>query len=409
MIEFTLLKRSRRSAARLGILKTPHGEVATPAIVPVATNATIKTLRSDEVLATGSQMLISNTYHLHIAPGESVVKAAGGLNKFMNWPRPTMTDSGGFQVFSLGFGRDLGVGKVSRAAGKLPSPFLDKIARAVEKGHQPNHVAITDDGVRFRSPLGGAELFLGPRESIAIQEKLGADIIFAFDECTPPRVTRAYMQTALDRTHRWAKQCIDAKRSRQALYGIVQGSVFKDMRQASARYINKLGAGGAFEGFGIGGDLGDTLAAAEAASGSKKAGKQKANTRTILEWTLPLLDQRKPRHLLGIGKLEDIETIVKAGVDTFDCTVPTHYARRGIAFVTGGGRLDFNKAPFLRDKLPVDPKCDCLVCANYRRNYIAHLIRAGEVTGGALLTFHNLYFFNAYVERVREKIRKGLL
>jgi queuine tRNA-ribosyltransferase len=397
MIEFTILKKSRRSRARLGVLKTPHGEVLTPSLVPVATNATIKALRSDEVLATGTQILISNTYHLHISSGgkgEKIIKSAGGLNKFMNWPQPTMTDSGGFQVFSLGFGRDLGVGK-----------FIDrdKIERAIEKGHQPNAVKIDNDGVRFRSPTTGEELFLGPRESIAIQEAIGADIIFAFDECTPPRVTREYMRGALDRTHRWAKQCIEARHSKQALYGIVQGSIFKDMRQTSARFINKLGADGGFAGFGIGGDLGDTLANGAGASGAAKVG-----TRQVLDWTLPLLDPRKPRHLLGIGKLEDIETIVKAGVDTFDCTVPTHYARRGIAFVSDG-RLDFTKAALLRDKNPIDPKCDCLVCANYRRNYIAHLIRAGEITGGALLTFHNLYFFNAYIERVREKIRKGIL
>jgi queuine tRNA-ribosyltransferase/7-cyano-7-deazaguanine tRNA-ribosyltransferase len=399
MIEFTLVKKSRRSKARLGILKTPHGMVETPSLVPVATNATIKALRSDEVLATGTQMVISNTYHLHIAPGEKIIKSAGGINTFMHWPRPTMTDSGGFQVFSLGFGRDLGVGK-------LTTSFPGKLERAVRRGHQPSAVTISEDGVRFRSPLTGDELFLGPRESIAIQEKIGADIIFAFDECTPPQVTRAYMKEALDRTHRWAKICIEAKRSSQALYGIVQGSVFKDLRQMSAKYISKLGGDGGFAGFGIGGDLGDTLAATEG-SGSKRIG-----TRTILEWTLPLLDPRKPRHLLGIGKIEDIETIVRAGVDTFDCTVPTHYARRGIAFTSArenGGRVDFGKAALLRDKGPIDPKCDCTVCVSYRRNYIAHLIRANEITGGALLTFHNLYFFNAYVARVREKIRKGVL
>jgi len=445
MIGFTILKKSRRSRARLGLLQTPHGEVLTPSLVPVATNATIKALRSDEVLATGSQMLISNTYHLHLAAdgkGEKIIKSAGGLNKFMNWLRPTMTDSGGFQVFSLGFGRDLGVGKVAPrkatlakrpAATNATSPakratanaattgataknFPSKLERAtdriadsiIDKGRQPNAVKITDDGVRFRSPLTGEELFLGPRESIAIQEKIGADIIFAFDECTPPRVTREYMRAALDRTHRWARECIAARRTDQALYGIVQGSVYKEMRQESARHIAKLGADGGFAGFGIGGDLGDAL------------GTSKVNTRQVLEWTLPLLDERKPRHLLGIGKLEDIETIIKAGVDTFDCTVPTHYARRGIAFVSrgasvatdvsaAGGRLDFNKAALLRDKNPIDPKCDCLVCVSYRRNYIAHLIRAGEITGGALLTFHNLYFFNAYIAGIREKIKKGSL
>lgn len=381
MFDFTILKKSRRSRARLGILTTSHGAVETPAIVPVATNATIKALRSDEVLATNTQILISNTYHLHISPGEKNIKSAGGLNTFMHWPRPTMTDSGGFQVFSLGFGRDHGVGKITKF-------FPGKLERAIEKGHQPKSLVITDDGVRFRSPLGGEERFLGPKESIAIQEKIGADIIFAFDECTPPGATRDYVRTSLTRTHRWAKMCVAAKKSKQALYGIVQGSQFKDLREESARFVNKLDV----QGFGIGGDLGES----------------KTGTKKVLDWTLPKLDQKKPRHLLGIGHLEDIEIIVKAGVDTFDCTVPTHYARRGIAF-TSSGRVDFNKAPLLSDKNPVDPKCECLVCVNYRRNYIAHLIRANEITGGALLTFHNLYFFNEYVRKIREKIKRGLL
>ena len=185
-------------------------------------------------MRTNTQILISNTYHLHIEPGEKViVKAAGGLNKFMNWPRPTMTDSGGFQVFSLGFGRDLGVGKVTKF-------FPGKIERLVEKNAQPNHVRITDEGVHFRSPLSGKEMFLGPKESIAIQEKIGADIIFAFDECTPPGATRPYIVTSSERTHRWAKECLKAKKSKQALYGIVQGSHFKDLRQESARIINGM-------------------------------------------------------------------------------------------------------------------------------------------------------------------------
>ena len=214
-------------------------------------------------------------------------------------------------------------------------------------------------------------MFLGPKESIGIQEKLGADIMFAFDECTPPGATRPYIVVSSERTHRWAKECLNVRRSKQALYGIVQGSHFKDLRQDSARIINKMG----FDGFGIGGDL----------------GVSKKGTTDVLRWTLPLLNEKKPRHLLGIGHIEDIELIVQRGVDTFDCTVPTHYARRGIAF-TSVGRVDLGKAALLKDKNPIDPKCDCLVCTNYRRNYIAHLIRAQEITGGALLTFHNLYF-----------------
>jgi queuine tRNA-ribosyltransferase/7-cyano-7-deazaguanine tRNA-ribosyltransferase len=297
----------------------------------------------------------------------------------MNWQKPLMTDSGGFQVFSLGFGKDLGVGKVT----KYPA----KIERAVAKGTQPKFLKITDDGVRFRSPLDGKELFLGPRESIAIQEKLGADIMFAFDECTPPKVTREYMRQSLARTNAWAKKCLEAKKTKQALYGIVQGSSYKDLRKESARAINAMDG---FGGFGIGGDLGDS----------------KTGTRKILQWTLPLLDARKPRHLLGIGYLEDMENIIEGGVDTFDCTVPTHYARRGVAF-TSRGRIALSQAGLLKDKKPLDPKCGCLVCQNYRRNYIAHLIRAEEITGGALLTFHNLYFFNAYVEKLRAKIKNG--
>jgi queuine tRNA-ribosyltransferase/7-cyano-7-deazaguanine tRNA-ribosyltransferase len=381
MISFSILKRSKKSRARLGLLKTPHGEIETPAFVGVATSATIKGLRSDEVLRTNTQVLISNTYHLHLEPGEAAVRRAGGLNEFMNWDLPTMTDSGGFQVFSLGFGRDLGVGKTTKF-------FPGKIERLVERNAQPNQVKITDDGVFFRSPLSGEGMFLGPRESIRIQEKIGADIMFAFDECTPSGATRPYIVASSARTHRWAKICLAAKRSDQALYGIVQGSHFKDLRQESARVIGGM----AFDGFGIGGDL----------------GVSKRGTTDVLRWTLPLLDERKPRHLLGIGHLDDILPIVRQGVDTFDCTVPTHYARRGVAF-TSGGRVDFAKSGFVNDRRPIDPKCDCMVCANYRRNYIAHLVRAREITGGALLTFHNLYFFNAYVAKIRENIKKGLL
>ena len=381
MISFSVIKKSKKSRARLGILTTPHGEIETPAFVGVATNATIKGLRSDEVVRTNTQILISNTYHLHIEPGESAVAKAGGINRFMQWPRPTMTDSGGFQVFSLGFGRDLGVGKTTKF-------FPGKLEKLVDRNAQPNHVKITDDGVFFRSPLSGKELFLGPRESIRIQEKIGADIIFAFDECTPSGATRPYIVTSSDRTHRWAKMCLQARKTDQALYGIVQGSHYKDLREESARIIGGM----EFDGFGIGGDL----------------GIPKKGTADVLRWTLPFLDERKPRHLLGIGHLDDIEAIVREGVDTFDCTVPTHYARRGVAF-TSSGRVDLTKASFVNDRRPLDPKCDCLVCANYGRNYIAHLIRAQEITGGALLTFHNLFFFNAFVAKVRERIKKGLL
>lgn len=377
-VEFKILKKSKKSQARLGLLKTPHGEIETPTLVPVATQAVVKTLTSEEAKAAKCQILIANTFHLHLKPGEDVIKNSGGLHNFMNWPRPLMTDSGGFQVFSLGFGHDLGIGKIGY--------FPKKSDAVIDKNSQPKKVRITSRGVYFRSPVDGHELFIGPKESIKIQEALGADIIFAFDECTPPLSTRAYIEAAVKRTHEWAKICVDFKKSRQSLFGIIQGSKYQDLRVASAKYINFLG----FDGFGIGGDLGEN----------------KNDTKKILEWCLPHLDQSKPRHLLGIGKIEDMENIIKSGVDTFDCTVPTHYGRRGIAFISNR-RLDLNKTSFLRDQKPLDPKCDCSVCQNYKRNYICHLLKAGEITAMRLLTFHNLYFFNTFVEKIREKIKNN--
>lgn len=378
MIEFQILKKSKISRARVGVIKTPHGEVETPAFVPVATQASVKTLTSEEAESAKCQILIANTFHLHLKPGEKVVKSAGGLHKFMNWCRLLMTDSGGFQVFSLGFGRDLGVGKILKYFPGRETVEFNK--------SQPFSLKIKEDGVYFRSPLDGTEFFLGPKESIKIQEALGADIMFAFDECTPPLVTRQYLTKSLERTHRWAKICLQSKKSGQALFGIVQGSRFMDFRKKSAKYLNGLG----FDGFGIGGDL----------------GKDKKEMDKILKWTLPHLDEGKPRHLLGIGYLEDMPQIIKNGVDLFDCIVPTHYARRGTAF-TSRGKLDLQKSIFLNDKKPLDPKCSCSVCQTYKRNYICHLMRAKEITALKFLTFHNLFFFSTFVEQIREKIKNG--
>lgn len=382
MFEFRILKKSKKSRARLGILKTSNGEIETPAFVPVATRAAVKTLTSEEARAAKCQMLIANTFHLHLRPGEKYIKLSGGLHNFMQWNKPLMTDSGGFQVFSLGFGSDLKVGKILKY-------YPGKNAKPVIKSEsQPKQIKINSDGVYFRSLIDGAPLFLGPRESIKIQEALGADIIFAFDECTSPLSDYAYVKESLGRTHEWAKICLMAKKSKQALFGITQGSHFKDLREESARYINSLD----FAGFGIGGDLG----------GDKKT------TSKILDWTIPLLNEARPRHLLGIGYLEDMENIVRHGIDTFDCTVPTHYARRGIAFVSSG-KLNMRQAKFLSDKNPLDKNCECFVCKTYRRNYISHLFRAGEITALKLLTFHNLFFFNTFVKKIREKIKSGKL
>ena len=377
-MNFKILKKSKLSNARLGFIETEHGVVETPCLVPVATQAVIKTLDSREVEETKSQILISNTFHLHLRPGEKVVEKAGKLHKFMNWKKPLMTDSGGFQVFSLGFGKDFGVSKF------LGKGLADK--KIIGKSGRPKSLKITQDGVFFKSFIDGKELFLGPKESIKIQEKLGTDIIFAFDECTPPLASYDYIKKSLERTHSWAKISLKVKKSKQAIFGIIQGSEFKDLRLESAKFINSLD----FDGFGIGGDL----------------WRDRGGTKKILDWFIPEINERKPRHMLGVGYLENIEDIIKAGIDLFDCTVPTHYARRGIAF-TSEGRLDLTKSKFLKKHEPLDKGCVCKICLNYKKDYICHLLRAGELTALKLLTFHNLWYFNTFIEEIKNKIKKG--
>jgi queuine tRNA-ribosyltransferase/7-cyano-7-deazaguanine tRNA-ribosyltransferase len=376
MINFKIQKKSKKSKARIGILKTPHGEVETPTLVPVATQAVIKTLTSEEIKQVKGQMIIANTFHLHLRPGEDIVKKMGGIQKFMNWKGPVMTDSGGFQVFSLGFGKDFGIGKALK----------EKSDVNIKPGQQPKLLKITKDGVFFRSYVDGKEVFMGPKESIRIQEKLGADIIFAFDECTPPLADYNYTKNSLKTTHSWAKVCLKVKKSDQAIYGIVQGGKFKDLSIESARFLSGLD----FDGFGIGGEFGDS----------------KETMEKMLDWTISELPDEKPRHLLGIGHLEDIPKIIKLGVDTFDCIAPTHYARRGVAF-TSQGKINLDKAIFIKDKKPLDPKCDCFVCQNYTRSYIAHLLKAWEITPLKLITFHNLYYYNTFVENIRKQIKQG--
>lgn len=403
-MEFRVLKKSKKTRARFGVLKTSHGEVETPALVGVATQATIKTLTSAEVEATKTQLLICNTFHLHVRPGEKIIKTHGGLHKFMHWQRPLMTDSGGYQVFSLGFGQELKLGKM--VMGKAPR-------EAITAKHTPKSLRIVRDGVHFRSPLDGRELFLGPKESIRIQKQLGADIMFAFDECPPPTADRSYIEKSLERTHRWAKESLMTHNQRsttQALFGIVQGGKYKDLRIVSARYISSL----PFDGFGIGGEL----------------GFDKGVMFGMLKWVVDELPEGKPRHLLGNGHIDDLWEIFQSGVDTVDCIIPTHYARHGVAFISGAKnkkisferslpvqasretsfeKLDFSKSTFLKDKKPLDPKCGCMVCGTYTRSYIAHLYRAKEITAMRLLTFHNLYFWNTVVENIRRAIQRGVV
>jgi len=314
-----------------------------------------------------------------------IIEKAGKLHKFMNWKKPLMTDSGGFQVFSLGFGKDFGLTKFIGEKENNKS--------AIRKNQTSKAVKITADGAYFRSPINGDELFLGPKESIKIQEKLGADIIFAFDECTPPSATYEYIRDSIEKTHKWAKICLKTHstssgqaKTKQALFGIVQGSGFKDLREKSAKFINSLD----FDGFGIGGDL----------------WRERSGTKKILRYVVGHLNERKPRHLLGVGHLKNIEDIIKEGIDLFDCTVPTHYARHGVAFTTEG-RIDLNNSKFMKKNEPLDKGCTCKVCLNYKKDYIAHLLRAKEITALKLITFHNLYYFNTFVEELRTKIKNG--
>ncbi len=376
MIEFKILKQSKKSRARVGVIKTPHGEVETPAYVGVATLGAVKTLTTEQVVETGTQLLIANTFHLHEMPGEKIVQAAGGLHEFMQWRRPLMTDSGGFQVFSLGFGKDFSTGKILKP----------KEGALIQIGQQPKLLRITDDGVHFTSFRDGRKIFLGPKESIRIQERLGADITFAFDECTSPAADYGYTKKSLGRTHDWARKCLNARRTRQALYGIVQGGRFQDLRTESSRFIGSL----PFDGIAIGGEFGD----------------DKRLMTVMCRWVIDGLPPEKPRHLLGIGYLEDIMPIIREGVDTFDCIVPTHYARHGTAF-TSEGKLHIGQSRFAKDKKPLDKKCLCATCACYSRSYLSHLFRAKEINALQLLTSHNLFFFQSYVKKVREDIKRG--
>jgi queuine tRNA-ribosyltransferase len=378
VISFEILKTSKKSRARLGLLKTTHGEVETPTLVGVATQATIKAMTIDQVLETGTQLLIANTYHLHLKPGEGVVKKAGGLHKFMQWPKPLMTDSGGFQVFSLGFGTDHGINKMIKTDRKPE----------IQSGAQPKLLKIGRDGVTFRSYIDGTKIFLGPKESMAIQASLGADINFAFDECPPPIATHAYHEESLARTHPWAEASLKYRAKKNALYGIVQGGKYLDLRKKSAKFIGAL----PFDGFGIGGEF----------------GADRRERIEMLKEVFAILPEDKPRHFLGTGYPEDIPEIIRAGVDTFDSIVPTHYARRGFAF-TDKGRIDLKKKSFLNDKNPVDKTCACFVCRTYTRSYITHLLRAYEITPLTLLSFHNLFWFNAYIKKIRGQIQKGAL
>ncbi len=393
---FTVDKALSGALARTGRIITSHGVIETPAFVPVATQAVFKGVMPETAKVLGTQVIFSNTFHLHLSPGEAIVKSAGGLHKFMNWSGPIMTDSGGFQVFSLGAAYGQGVSKVASSENLATAPprtVLKRIPQGQSLGSTDadenfagarSLVKIDDDGVNFRSPRDGSLHRLTPESSIAIQHDLGADIILAFDECTTPQAPYEYQKEALARTHTWAKRSLDEHKrlgGNQALFGIVQGGRFSDLRIESAQVISKLN----FDGFAIGGsfnkeDIGAVVA--------------------IVNRELPL---DKPRHLLGIGEVEDIFAGVANGIDTFDCVTPTRLGRHGTV-ETKQGRLNLVSGKFAADFKPIEADCGCPTCRDYSRAYLSHLFRSKEMLATTLASIHNLFFFNTLLKQIRESI-----
>ncbi len=386
-IKFEIKEKIPGKLGRAGVIETAHGVIETPAFVSVGTKATVKALTPEQIQATGAQVVLANTYHLYLEPGDERVKKFGGLQKFMNWYGPTMTDSGGFQVFSLGaaYGKELS--KVVSI--KDPSRLLAE--RSLD-GEEPRLAKIGADGVSFRSHHDGTLHYITPEKSIEIQHNLGADIIFAFDECTSPTESFHYQEEALERTHRWAKRSLEYHHSQvlkniginQALFGIVQGGREESLRKRSAEFIGSLN----FDGFGIGGSF------------------AKEDMETSVKWVNGILPEEKPRHLLGIGEPEDLFMGVENGVDLFDCVAPTRNGRGGTLY-TASGKINIRNAQFREDLSPVDPECGCETCRNYSRAYLCHLYRSHEMLGGTLGSIHNLYFIINLVKKIREAILAG--
>lgn len=383
-LEFSIEKRLDGSLGRAGRIKTPHGDIETPAFVAVGTKATVRALTPDMLKETGLQAIISNTYHLYMQPGDLKMKALGGLHKVMNWHGPTMTDSGGFQVFSLGAGYGKNVGKVLKDLEARPM-----LRESDDEANKPKLVEIDHDGAAFKSPLDGSIHYFTPERSIEMQHNIGADIIFAFDECTSPAEPRSYQREALDRTHRWGKRSLDYHKSKpnaewQALYGIVQGGRHEDLRRESAQVIGAMG----FDGFGIGGSF------------------DKTDLHTAVRWVNEVLPEDKPRHLLGIGEPEDLFEGVENGCDTFDCVVPTRLGRHGTLY-TKDGKIHIGNAKFQDDLGPIDEGCACYTCRNYTRAYLSHLHKTHEILGPMLSSIHNMHFLVGLVREMRRAILDG--
>ena len=350
-IRYELIKECAQTGARLGRLHTPHGIIETPIFMPVGTQATVKAMTPEELKEMEAQIILSNTYHLYLRPGHDLVKEAGGLHKFMNWDRPILTDSGGFQVFSLGDLRK-----------------------------------ITEEGVTFQSHLDGSKHFLSPEKVMEIENALGADIIMAFDECAPYPAEHDYVKKSLERTTRWAVRCKEAHTNteNQALFGIVQGGMYRDLREQSAAELVALD----FPGYSIGG---------------LSVGEPKDLMYEVLDYTTPLLPKDKPRYLMGVGSPDALIEGTIRGIDMFDCVLPTRIARNGTA-MTSEGKVVIKNAKYTRDFTPLDPNCDCYCCKNYTRAYLRHLYKADEILSSRLMSTHNLHFLINLMKQVRQAI-----
>ena len=355
-ITYELLHQCKQTGARRGVIHTPHGDIQTPVFMPVGTQATVKSMTPEELKEVNAQIILSNTYHLFLRPGHELVKEAGGLHSFMNWDRPILTDSGGFQVFSLGQLRK-----------------------------------ISEEGVEFQSHLDGSKKFLSPEKAIEVENALGADIAMAFDECCPYPSTYEYTKKSMERTTRWAERCKKAHtRSKdQGLFGIIQGGFYKDLRKQSAEDLIKLD----FPGYAIGGI---------------SVGEPKEEFLEILKYTTPLMPENKPRYLMGVGTPDYLIEAAIAGIDMCDCVLPTRIARHGTA-LTSQGKVVVRNGTYEHDFSKLDPECDCYTCKNYTRAYIRHLINTKEILGVRLLSIHNLRFLTKLMERVRIEIENDNL
>ena len=352
-IKYTL--EAKDGNARAGVIETPHGKIETPVFMPVGTQATVKAMTKEELEIIHSQIILGNTYHLYLRPGDKLVNDFGGLHKFMNWDKPILTDSGGFQVFSLGELRK-----------------------------------IKEEGVHFRSHLDGSKHFLSPEKSIEIQNNLGSDIMMVLDECPPGMSSREYLIPSIERTTRWAKRCVDANRNkdRQGLFAIVQGGIYEDLRDKSFEELSQYDDD--FSGYAVGG-----LA----------VGEPREDMYRILHYSTPKLPENKPRYLMGVGEPLDMLEAVESGIDMMDCVHPTRIGRHGTVF-TKYGRLVIKNQSYYRDDRPLD-ECDCYVCKNYTRAYIRHLFKAEEILGQRLATYHNLHFLIKLMDNARKAIKEG--